>query len=105
MDTLIKCIAVASANDACVAMAEHIAGSEEEFVNKMNERAKELGMEHTHFVNCNGLDADGHLTTARDISLMSPGTDPSISTDPGLCNDLDGKYHPYHEKKAVQNSV
>ena len=71
VDTLIKCIAVASANDACVAMAEHIAGSEEEFVNKMNERAKELGMEHTHFVNCNGLDADGHLTTARDISLMS----------------------------------
>ena len=71
VDTLIKCIAVASANDACVAMAEHIAGSEEEFVNKMNERAKELGMDHTHFVNCNGLDADGHLTTARDISLMS----------------------------------
>ena len=58
VDTLIKCIAVASANDACVAMAEHIAGSEEEFVNKMNERAKELGMDH-------------HLTTARDISLMS----------------------------------
>lgn len=71
VDTLIKCIAVASANDACVAMAEHIAGSEEEFVNQMNERAKELGMDHTHFVNCNGLDADGHLTTARDISLMS----------------------------------
>lgn len=71
VDTMIKCIAVASANDACVAMAEHICGSEEEFVNLMNERAKELGMSNTHFVNCNGLDAEGHLTTARDIALMS----------------------------------
>nr|WP_296267731.1 D-alanyl-D-alanine carboxypeptidase family protein [uncultured Merdimonas sp.] len=71
VDTLIKCIAVASGNDACVAMAEYIAGSEEEFVRRMNERAQELGMENTHFVNCNGLDADGHLTTARDIGLMS----------------------------------
>lgn len=71
VDTMIKCIAVASANDACVAMAEHIWGSEEEFVNHMNERAKGLGMEHTHFVNCCGLDTDGHLTTARDIALMS----------------------------------
>ena len=71
VDTMIKCIAVASANDACVAMAEHIWGSEEEFVAKMNERAKALGMEHTNFLNCNGLDADGHVTTARDIALMS----------------------------------
>ena len=71
VDTMIKCIAVASANDACVAMAEHIWGSEEEFVAKMNARAKELGMEHTNFLNCNGLDADGHVTTARDIALMS----------------------------------
>lgn len=71
VDTMIKCIAVASANDACVAMAEQIAGSEEEFVNQMNERAKGLGMEHTHFLNCNGLDTDGHLTTAKDIALMS----------------------------------
>ena len=68
---MIKCIAVASANDACVAMAEHIWGTEEEFVAKMNARAKELGMEHTNFLNCNGLDADGHVTTARDIALMS----------------------------------
>lgn len=71
VDTMIKCISVASANDACVAMAELIGGSEEEFVNKMNERAAGLGMENTHFVNCNGLDTDGHLTTARDIALMS----------------------------------
>lgn len=71
VDTLLKCIAVASANDACVAMAEYICGSEEEFVRKMNERAQELGMENTNFVNCNGLDADGHVTSARDIALMS----------------------------------
>lgn len=71
VETMIKCIAVASANDACVAMAEHICGSEEEFVNKMNERAKSLGMENTNFVNCNGLDTDGHETSARDIAIMS----------------------------------
>ncbi len=71
VDTLLKCIAVASANDACVTMAEYICGSEEEFVNQMNQRAEGLGMTNTHFVNCNGLDAEGHLTTARDIALMS----------------------------------
>lgn len=71
VDTLIKCISVASANDACVTMAEYISGNEEEFVAKMNERAKGLGMKNTHFVNCNGLDAEEHLTTARDIALMS----------------------------------
>lgn len=71
VDTMLKCIAVASANDACVAMAEYICGNEEEFVNRMNERAAGLGMENTHFVNCNGLDAEGHITSARDIALMS----------------------------------
>lgn len=71
VDTLLKCISVASANDACVTMAEYICGNEEEFVNQMNQRAKGLGMTNTHFVNCNGLDAEGHLTTARDIALMS----------------------------------
>lgn len=71
VETMLKCISVASANDACVAMAEYICGSEEEFVRQMNERAKGLGMEHTHFVNCNGLDTDGHVTSARDIALMS----------------------------------
>ncbi|MBQ9155535.1 MAG: D-alanyl-D-alanine carboxypeptidase [Eubacterium sp.] len=70
-DTMIKCIAVSSANDACVAMAEHIAGSEEAFVDRMNQRAQELGMTSTHFVNCCGLDADGHYTSARDVALMS----------------------------------
>ena len=71
VDTLIKCISIASANDASVAMAEHIAGSHEEFVARMNERAKELGMNNTNFVNCTGLDADNHYTTAYDIALMS----------------------------------
>lgn len=71
VDTMLKCISVASANDACVAMSEYISGSEEEFVRQMNERARELGMEHTNFVNCNGLDAEGHVTTARDIAVMS----------------------------------
>lgn len=71
VETMIKCIAVASANDACVAMAEHISGSEGDFVRRMNERAAELGMTNTHFVNCCGLDDDEHLTTARDVALMS----------------------------------
>lgn len=71
VDTMIKCITVASANDACVAMAEHVWGSETEFVNQMNARAKSLGMEQTTFVNCCGLDVDGHITTAKDIALMS----------------------------------
>lgn len=71
VDTMLKCIAVASANDACVAMGELIAGSEEEFVNKMNQRAKELNMTDTTFKNCNGLDTEGHITTAKDIALMS----------------------------------
>lgn len=71
VDTMLKCIAVASANDACVAMAEHISGSEGDFVKQMNVRAAELGMTNTHFVNCCGLDDDNHLTTARDVALMS----------------------------------
>jgi len=71
VDTMIKCIAVASANDASVAMAEHIAGSEEEFVARMNKRAKELGMINTNFVNSCGLDADGHYSSAYDIAIMS----------------------------------
>lgn len=71
VDTMLKCISIASANDACVAMAEYIAGSEEEFVARMNDRAKELGMLNTHFVNCCGLDVDNHYSSAYDVSLMS----------------------------------
>lgn len=71
VNTMIKCISVASANDASVAMAEHIWGREQTFVDKMNERAQGLGMSGTHFVNCCGLDTDGHMMTARDVAIMS----------------------------------
>lgn len=71
VDEMIKATAVASANDAAVALAEHLCGSESDFVAKMNERAKELGMKNTTFKNCNGLDEEGHLTTAYDVALMS----------------------------------
>ena len=71
VDTMIKCISVVSANDACVAMAEYVAGSEEEFVTKMNEKAKALGMNNTHFVNCCGLDVNDHYSSAYDVALMS----------------------------------
>lgn len=68
---MLKGIAVASANDGCVAMAEHISGSTEIFVKRMNERAKELGMNNTNFINTNGLDAEGHYSSARDVAIMS----------------------------------
>ena len=72
VETLIKCIVIASGNDASVAMAEYIAGSEDAFVQSMNERAKGLGMTGTHFVDCCGLtESPEHLTTARDIAIMS----------------------------------
>lgn len=68
---MLKGIAVASANDGCVAMAEHISGSTESFVALMNKRAEELGMKNTHFINTNGLDADGHYSSARDVAIMA----------------------------------
>lgn len=68
---MLKAIVIASANDATVAVGEAIAGSEQAFVEMMNARAEELGMNGTHFVNCTGLDADGHMTTAYDVALMS----------------------------------
>ncbi len=73
VDELLRATAIASANDACTALGEHIAGSEEAFVSLMNKRAGELGMKNTNFVNCSGLDDDTteHLTTAYDIALMS----------------------------------
>ncbi len=73
VDELLRATAIGSANDACTALGEHIAGSEEAFVKMMNDRAAELGMESTHFVNCSGLDDDttDHLTTAMDIAIMS----------------------------------
>ena len=71
VNDLLKAAVIASANDACVALGETVAGSEEGFVALMNERANELGMTNTHFVNCTGLDAEGHLTTAYDVAVMS----------------------------------
>lgn len=70
-DDMIKATAVASANDAAVALAEHISGSEDAFVENMNKRAKELGMNDTTFKNCNGLDEEGHITSAYDVAVMS----------------------------------
>lgn len=74
VDTLIKCISIASANDAAVSMSEYIAGSETDFVKMMNDKAKKLGMKHSNFKNCNGLDdsiKSGHFSSAYDVALMS----------------------------------
>ncbi len=74
VETMIKCISIASANDAAVSMAEFVAGSETEFVKLMNQKAQKLGMKHTHFKNCNGLDdsiSSGHFSSAYDVALMS----------------------------------
>ena len=75
LEEMFKSVVIASANDCATALAEHLCGSEEAFVEKMNARAQELGMENTHFVNCTGLDDDpeakNHLTTAYDIAIMS----------------------------------
>ncbi len=71
VNDMLKGIAVASANDGCVAMAEHIAGSESAFVDMMNKRAQELGMDNTHFMNTNGLDEDNHYSSAKDVAIMS----------------------------------
>ncbi len=72
LETMIKCIVIASGNDASVAVAEHVAGSEQAFVDRMNERALELGMVDTHFVDCCGLsDSEDHYSCARDIAIMS----------------------------------
>ena len=68
---MIKCVAVVSGNDCAVALAEHLAGSESAFVSQMNQRAQELGMTDTTFLNCTGLPASGHMTSAYDIALMS----------------------------------
>ena len=68
---MLKATAVASANDAATALGELVAGSEEAFVDLMNERAAQLGMTGTHFVNCCGLDTENHYSTARDIAIMS----------------------------------
>ena len=71
LDEMVKALCVSSANDAAVAVAEFIGGSEPVFAEMMNARAAELGMTHTHFVNACGLDEAGHYSSARDVSIMS----------------------------------
>ena len=75
LSDLLKSVIVASANDAAVALAEHLCGAEEAFVRRMNERAAELGLENTHYVNCTDLPAEGHYTTARDVAHLSAQLD------------------------------
>ena len=88
VETLIKCIVIASGNDASVAMAEYIGGSEEAFVNMMNERAKGLGMTETHFVDCCGLtEDDNHYSSAKDVAIMS--------------RELSLKYPKIHEYASI----
>ena len=68
---LLEAVIISSANDACIALAEHTAGSEAQFVRLMNKKAKALGMQNTHYVNCVGFDAEGHYSTAQDIAIAT----------------------------------
>lgn len=108
VDEMLKAICVVSANDCTVAMAEHIAGSEEMFVNRMNERAKELGMNDTTFKNCHGIDEDGHETSSYDIALMSREllkNHPDITKYTTIWMDLlrDGKSELVNTNKLIRN--
>lgn len=108
VDEMLKAICVASANDCTVAMAEYLCGSEEAFVEKMNERAKELGMNDTCFKNCHGLDTDGHVTSSYDISLMSREllkNHPSITNYTTIWMDTlrDGKSELTNTNKLIRN--
>lgn len=108
VNEMLKAICVVSANDCCVAMAEYIAGSQELFVEKMNAKAKELGMNDTCFKNCHGLDEDGHLTSAYDIALMSRELmlkHPSITNYTTIWMDSlrDGKSELVNTNKLLRN--
>lgn len=108
VDEMLKAICVASANDCTVAMAEYLAGSEEAFVERMNARAKELGMNDTVFKNCHGLDTDGHITSAYDISLMSREllkNHPTITNYTTIWMDTlrDGKSQLTNTNKLIRN--
>ena len=105
---MLKAICVVSANDCVVAMAEYIAGSEEAFVEMMNEKAKELGMNDTCFKNCHGIDEDGHVTSSYDISLMSMellNNHPQITEYTTIWMDSlrDGKSELVNTNKLVRN--
>lgn len=108
VDEMLKAICVVSANDCCVAMAEYIAGSQELFVERMNTRAKELGMNDTTFKNCHGLDEDGHVTSSYDIALMSRELmtkHPSITNYTTIWMDTlrDGKSQLVNTNKLLRN--
>ena len=108
VDEMLKAICVSSANDCVVAMAEYTAGSEDAFVEMMNKRAKELGMNDTCFKNCHGLDEDGHVTSSYDISLMSRellNNHPSITKYTTIWTDSlrDGKSQLSNTNKLIRN--
>lgn len=108
VDEMLKAICISSANDCVMAMAEHIGGTEEQFVKMMNEKAKELGMKDTIFKNCHGLDTDGHVTSSYDISLMSRELltkYPEITKYTSIYMDSlrDGKSELVNTNKLVRN--
>ena len=108
VDEMLKAICVVSANDCVMAMAEHIAGSEEAFVQMMNNKAKQLGMNDTTFKNCHGIDEDGHVTSAYDISLMSREllkNHPNITKYTTIWMDTlrDGKSELVNTNKLIRN--
>lgn len=108
VNEMLKAICVASANDCTVAMAEYLTGSEEAFVEKMNIRAKELGMNDTCFKNCHGLDTDGHVTSSYDIALMSREllkNHPNITNYTTIWTDTlrDGKSELTNTNKLIRN--
>lgn len=105
---MLKAITISSANDCVVAMAEYLGGSEEGFVKMMNDKAKSLGMNDTTFINCHGLDEDGHVTSSYDISLMSKellNNYPEITKYTSTWNDSlrDGKSELINTNKLVHN--
>lgn len=108
VDEMLKAICVVSANDCTVAMAEYLAGSESAFVDLMNKRAKELGMNDTTFKNCHGIDEDGHITSAYDISLMARElltNHPNITNYTTIWMDTlrDGKSELVNTNKLIRN--
>lgn len=108
VDEMLKAICVVSANDCVVALADYLEGSQDAFVNKMNERAQELGMNDTTFKNCHGIDEDGHLTSAYDIAIMSRellANHPQITKYTTIWMDSlrDGKSSLINTNKLVRN--
>ena len=108
VNEMLKAMCVVSANDCTVAMAEYIAGSEEAFVEKMNQRARELGMNDTCFKNCHGIDEDGHVTSSYDISVMSRElllNHPDITNYTTIFMDSlrDGKSQLVNTNKLIRN--